>query len=79
MSGPSTPSPPPSDLLQWKYPPGSNKFVVLFISLYPSDARVLSNHSYLGIHEITICCEMHKLLNVGPEILCTGLQHNSYV
>ena len=40
---------------------GMNKFDELFISLYPSDARVLSNHVFVGIHQVTICCEMHKL------------------
>ena len=38
-----------------------NKFDELFISLYPSDARVLSNHIFVGIRQVTICCEMHKL------------------
>ena len=40
---------------------GMNKFDELFISLYPSDVRVLSNHVFVGIHQVTICCEMHKL------------------
>ena len=31
-----------------------NKFDELFISLYPSDARVLSNHIFVGIHQVTI-------------------------
>ena len=34
-----------------------NKFVELFISLYPSDARVLSNHIFLGIHQVTIAVQ----------------------
>ena len=29
-----------------------NKFNELLISLYPSDARVLSNHIFVGIHQV---------------------------
>ena len=29
--------------------------------MYLSHAKVLSNHIFVGIHQVTICCEMHKL------------------
>ena len=38
-----------------------NKFDELLTSLYPSDTRVLSNHIFVAIHQVTICCEVHKL------------------
>ena len=38
-----------------------NKSDVLSFSLYLFHSKVLSNHIFVGIHQITICCEIHKL------------------
>ena len=55
-----------------------NKFDVLLVSLYLSDARVLSCKSYFGknIGRITICCERHKLNVVQGNILKFGCRHS---
>ena len=37
-----------------------NKFDILSFPLYLSHAKVLSNHIFVAMHQVTICCEMHK-------------------